>query len=126
MASSTTTAVDVFVNFVSAALISLFGLNYYAMVWAFVGALVALTRSNKMTRTRAVFYVIFSTFIGALLGTAAAEYLALTSRSLIAVLSLLGGVGWQGMIALLLKIMEGRIRAYVPPPPSPPAPPGAM
>lgn len=116
-------AVDAFVTYISAALISLFGLNYYAMVWAFIGALVALTKSAKMTRLRAVFYVIFSTFIGALLGTAAGEYFTLSSRTSIAFLSLLGGMGWQGMIAVLLQVAEGRIRAYVPPILPPPTPP---
>lgn len=120
-----TTAVDGFVTAVSGAITALFGLNYYAMVWAFVGALVALTRSEKMTRMRAVFYVIFSTFIGALLGTAAADYTEIQNRSAIAVMALLGGTGWQGMIAILLKVMEGRIRAYIPPAPAPaPPPPG--
>lgn len=115
--------VDTFVEVISAGLTSLFGLNYYAVVWAFVGALVALTRSEKMTRWRAIFYVMFSTFIGALLGTAGAEFMKITTRSVIAVMSLLGGVGWQGMIAILLKVAEGRMRAFVPPAPSPSSPP---
>lgn len=112
--------VDAFVTVISAGLVSLFGLNYYAVVWAFVGALVALTRSDKMTRWRAIFYVMFSTFIGALLGTAGAEFMKITTRSIIAVMALLGGVGWQGMIAILLKVAEGRIRALVPPASQPP------
>jgi hypothetical protein len=116
MTNATTAAIDGFVGVVSAALVALFGLNYYAMVWAFVGALVALTRSDKTTRTRAIFYVLFSTFIGALLGTAAAEFFGISMRSVIAIMSLLGGVGWQGMIALLLKLAEARIRTYIPPP----------
>lgn len=109
-------AVDGFVGVISAALVALFGLNYYAMVWAFVGALVALTKSEKMTRLFAVIHVLLSTFIGALLGTAGGEYLGITQRSAIAVMSLLGGVGWQGIIALFLKVAEGRLKQYIPRP----------
>src|SRR3954463_16089600 len=108
-------AVDGFVSAVSAALIALFGLNYYAMVWAFVGALVALMKSEKTTRMRAIFYVLFSTFIGALLGTACAEFFKINLNSAISIMSLLGGVGWQGIIAILLKVAEGRLRTYIPP-----------
>lgn len=105
---------DTFVSYISANLISLLGLNYYALVWAFIGALVALTQSNRMERVRAVIYVLLSTFIGALLGTAAGEWLAISKVSLVAVLSLLGGVGWQSMIASMLKIAEARFRIFMP------------
>lgn len=112
---STVVGVDSVVSFISANLISLLGLNYYALIWAFVGALVALTQSERMERLRAVIYVALSTFIGALLGTAAGEWLAISKVSLIAVLSLVCGVGWQGMIAAMLKIAEGRFKSFMTP-----------
>lgn len=111
----TTGAVDTFVTAASASLIALFGFNYYAMVWAFVGALVALTKSDKVPHWgRAVFFVLLSTFIGALISTAFAEFMKITTRSVIAILALLGGVGWQGFIALLIKAMEAYIRLRTP------------
>src|SRR3954471_23139110 len=116
MNAATASAIDGFVTAVSAALVALFGFNYYAMVWAFVGALVALMKSEQLAApVRAIFYVLFSTFIGALLGTAAGELFHMTTRSAIAIMSLLGGVGWQGIIAILLKVAEGKLRTYVPP-----------
>lgn len=93
---------------------SLVGLNYYALVWAFVGALIALTQAERMARWKALGHVMLSMFVGALLGTSAGDFMNISQRSAVAVMSLLGGVGWQGMIAILLKISEGKLKLFLP------------
>lgn len=99
---------------VSQLLLTLFGVDYYAMLWAFIGSLLAITQTLAMTRTRAIIYVLLSTLIGAVLGSAAVAFLGTGNRAFLAVLSCVGGVGHQTLIALLLKVAEGRINSFLP------------
>lgn len=101
--------VDALVANVSAILLALLGVDYYAMLWAFTGALVALTQTN-IGRGRALVYVLLSTLVGSVLGSAAIAFLGSQNRVFLALLSLVAGVGWQTFIALLLRAVEGRLK----------------
>lgn len=114
MQNQQTTAVDAFVVAANGTLLALLGVDYYAMLWAFVGALLVVTQTQKMGRGRAVVYVAVSTLVGAVLGSAAGSFLGAQSRAVNALLALLGGVGWQGIVALLLRMAEGKIKQLIP------------
>lgn len=121
---------DSYVSYASATLLALLGLNYYAFIWAFVGACVALGKTEKLSKGRAILYVMLSTAVGALLGTVAAERFEIKAASIIAIMALLGGMGWQGITAALLQSFRDRIVGAFPgalraPSPSPPPPAGS-
>jgi peptidoglycan/LPS O-acetylase OafA/YrhL len=105
---------DALVAATNAALLALLGVDYYATIWAFVGSLLALTQMQKMTRPRAVIYVLLSTLIGAALAGGAVAFLGTSHRAFTVTLGLLGGAGSQGLVALLLRGVEGRIKSLLP------------
>lgn len=112
--------VEAFVTQISSGLGILLGLNYYALVWAFFGALIPLTKTRKIEGLRIIGYVLFSSFLGALLSTAAADFLHITTRSTISVMALLAGASWQTFVAILVLIAEGHLQRFLPKkPPSP-------
>lgn len=106
--------IESYVAFVSAYLASTLGLNYFAVVWAFIGAMVALTRIQKMNRTRALVYVMLSTLIGALLSTFAADWWKVQVPSAIAFMALLGGMSWQRLTAAAVLAFEHKLRGFLP------------
>lgn len=97
---------------ISQAFLTLFGVDYYAMVWAFVGSCLALTQVPKMTRSRAIVYVVLSTLIGAALGSAAVAFLGSTQRVHLLVCSLVAGAGSQLIVAALLQVALNRIKSF--------------
>lgn len=107
-------AVDAFVAALNAATLALLGVNYYAVVWAFLGSLVAMTQMERKVWSRAVLYSLLSTLIGSLMGTATADFLNITNRSALAFLSILGALGWQTFLAICIKIAEGKLKSYLP------------
>lgn len=94
----------------SQALLTLLGVDYYAMIWAFFGSLVALTQTQRMTRGRAVLFVLLSTLVGAALGTAAFAYLAVQPKAILLVTSVVGGFGFQLILAALTQAVVARIK----------------
>src|SRR4051812_14701043 len=92
-----------FVAGVSQVLLTLFGVDYYAMLWAFVGSLVALSQTGQMTRARALVYVCLSTLVGAALGSAAYVYLAATAKPILLLASVTGGFGWQLIMTAIVQ-----------------------
>lgn len=109
-------AVDVgaFVAVLNAATLALLGVNYYAVVWAFLGSLVAMTQMERKPWMRAVLYSLLSTLMGSLLGTAGADFMGLTNKSALAFLSTVGALSWQTSLALVVKIAEGKLKSFLP------------
>lgn len=105
---------DAAVAVLNAGLLALLGVDYYATLWAFVGSLLAVTQQQKMTRVRAVVYVLLSTLIGAALAGGAVAFLGTQNRAITVVLGLLGGAGSQGLVALLLQGVAGKIKSLLP------------
>jgi hypothetical protein len=99
-----------FVAAASQVLLALFGVDYYAMLWAFVGSLFALGQAKMMTRRRAVAYVALSTLLGAALGTVFVEWAGTTHRAYLIFGSLLGGSGSQLIVPALVAGTINRIR----------------
>lgn len=87
----------------SAISLAMFGVDYYSMLYALVGALIALGHADKMTWPRAVVYVVLATLIGAVIGTATNEYFGLKSRILLIGLCLVGGIIAQAIAGALVK-----------------------
>lgn len=94
----------------SQALLTLFGVDYYAMTWAFVGSLAALTQAGTMTRGRAFVYVLLSTMVGAAFGSAAVVYLDAKPKVILLLCSLVGGFGWQLIMSALVQAVVSRIK----------------
>jgi hypothetical protein len=87
----------------SSVLLTLFGVDYYALMWGLVGACLASTR-------RALIYVALSTLIGAALGTTAVEFFRTTHRAFLITGSLVGGAGAQVLVGALLQLALTRIK----------------
>lgn len=100
-----------FVVAASQVLLALFGVDYYAMLWAFFGSLLALSQSQRMGRSRALLYVLLSTLAGAALGTVFVDWTATTRRGYLILGSLLGGFGAQYIISALLQGVLNRIKS---------------
>ena len=112
-----------FVSGASQVLLTLFGVDYYAMLWAFVGSLVAITQmKNKMGRTRALVYVFLSTMVGAALGSAAFAYLDAKPQAILLICSVVGGFGWQLIMSALVQAVVSRIKTIGGVPHEPPSP----
>lgn len=103
------TVLAAFVTAASQALMTLFGVDYYAVMWAFVGSLAALTQA-KMTMPRAVFYVFLSTMVGAALGSAAFDHLESKTKTVLLLCSVVGGFGWQIIMTALVQAVVSRIK----------------
>lgn len=103
------TTLGAIIAVVSQALLTLFGVDYYAIVWAFVGSLVAVTQT-RMTRPRAIVYVLLSTLVGAALGSAAFAYLDARPKVLLLLCSVVGGFGWQLIMTALVQAVVARIK----------------
>jgi hypothetical protein len=106
---SAVAAVEQFVTQVSTGLGALLGLNYYALVWAGFGAGWTLTKTRKFFGFMAIGYVLFSIFLGALIGTFIADFAGISSRSAIALLAFIGGASWQTIIAAAIRSTEENV-----------------
>lgn len=122
----TVAEVEAWVTGISSGLSAILGLNYYALVWAFFGALIPLTQSRRFDGLTAIAYVLFSTMLGALIGTLAADLLGVTQRSAICLMAVVGGASWQSLIAIAIREAEQGFTAVLrtlftrkPPPPPP-------
>lgn len=98
-----------FVAGVSQTLLTLLGVDYYALMWAFIGSLGALTQAQTMTRSRAIAYVLLSTLVGAAFGSAAFAWLDAKPKILLLLCSTVGGFGWQLIMAALVQAVISRI-----------------
>jgi uncharacterized membrane protein len=97
----------------SGAAMALFGVDYYALLYGLVGALLALPHAEAMGRARAVLFVVLSTLAGAAIGTAAALWMQSASKGLLFVCCLGGGIVSQAAASLLLKNLQRLVDAAV-------------
>lgn len=93
--------------------LALFGVDYYSLLYALVGAFFALGHAEQMGRMRAVVYVTLSTLAGAVIGTAVNEYLGLKSRILLIGLCLVGGIVAQALAGALVRAAPGLARKAI-------------
>ncbi len=106
----TTTGVHAIALGLSALSMALLGVDYYALIWGMIGALVALFHTDQgMGRVRSVIYVALSTLCGAALGTGLLSSISSESRALLNVASLVAGFGAQKIVTALLKAGLKRI-----------------
>lgn len=94
---------------ISTASLALIGVSHYALLWAFVGVGYALFEGRSMSTMRAVIYVVFSTLIGAALGTGVVALFDSASRAVLIVSSLVGGYGMQAILARATHAVLARI-----------------
>lgn len=91
----------------SAVSLALFGVDYYSLLYALIGALMALARSDQMSRGRAVLYVLLSTFAGAVIGNVVASYWEHPTRIALIALCLVGGLIAQVVATVILRVAPG-------------------
>lgn len=107
MLTETSAGLAAFVGALSAMLLALFGVDYYSLLGGLVGAMVALGGVARMSRLGSVAFVLLSTFIGAVIGSVAAGYLAQPSRVLVIMLCIAGGIVAQALASVLLSTAPG-------------------
>lgn len=102
MIPETSAATAALMAAVSAATMAVFGVDYYSLLWALVGAMLAVTLSEKMSRGRAIVYVLLSMLVGAVLGNVVGLRFEHAPKVLLNALCALGGITAQGIASALL------------------------
>lgn len=98
------------VTAVSAVTLALFGVDYYSMLYSFVGALLGLLSIREtISRGRAVLYVALNTVLGAALGNALVEVAGSSSRAALIGACIVCGAGAQMLVTRLLTALGARI-----------------
>jgi urea transporter len=105
---ATTTAASVAAA-VSGITMALLGVDYHAVLYGFVGALIAVSQSQHTSRWRAVVSVVLSTVTGAVLGTAVVQALGLEGRASLLLGCIVGGAGAQALVLGLVRAAGSRI-----------------
>jgi hypothetical protein len=92
--------------------LALLGVDYYSLLYAFVGALFALYEAERMGRGKAVLFAVLSTLAGAVMGSllpqlvgswAGAQISPGAARLLLMAGSIVCGFGMQSILARLLR-----------------------
>lgn len=109
MADPITTADNLVVATVSTATMALMGVSYYALIWAMVGAFLALYQAKGLSRWSAIAFMVLSTLVGAACGTFFADWVNKDSRPLLILASLVCGSGAHVLITALLQAGLKRI-----------------
>ena len=113
MAEPTTTAVAAVITAISAVTLALFGVDYYALLYALVGALLGLLSiKDPMSRVRAVFYVLLNTVVGAALGSALADAMGAKTQVLLSGICVVSGAGAQLLVARAIAALGARIDSF--------------
>lgn len=87
----------------SAVTLALFGVDYYSLLYGFVGAALALSQAEAMGRSRAILYVSLSTLVGAVIGNVFVDWIDHKSRFYLIGSCLVGGIVAQALVAVLIK-----------------------
>ncbi len=93
--------------------LALFGVDYYALVWGFVGAMFALYNGPDLARKPAIAFVTMSTFAGAAIGSMVVLSLGIDHRIILVFCSLVGGVCSQLIINESAKFLTGVIGRFL-------------
>jgi hypothetical protein len=104
----TTSAAVLAGAWLSSAVLSLLGVEYFALVWGVGGAVFALTLTSPETRKAAIVSVLSSALAGAALGSAIAAQLGGGKQAMIA-LSFLVAAGAKPIVSAAIKALENRI-----------------
>lgn len=109
-----TSAVAAIVAAFSAVLLALFGLDYYALVWSFVGTLGAMFfRETSLGSGKSLVYIFLSTLLGAALAQGLVYLIGLKDqRQVIMLLSVIAGGGSQAVASALLEALINRIKRF--------------
>lgn len=95
---------------VSSLTLALLGVSHYALIWGFVGALVALFQHReRMGAFRAITFVMLSTLSGAAMATWGITYLDTGTRPVLIGMSLVAGFGAQLLLTALIRNAIHRI-----------------
>lgn len=84
---------------------AIFGVDYFAIVWGFIGSMFALINNEPTNKLWAIAYVSLSSLIGAAIGSALHEYLAPNQPKII-LIALCAIVGF-GSKRLLTSAIRG-------------------
>lgn len=87
---------------ISAFSVALFGVDYYSLLYAFIGSLLMLSNSQPTSRWVAVGYVVLSAIAGAALGSALVASMGLGLKVYLIVACLVAGGGAHRIVAALL------------------------
>lgn len=112
MAEPTSTTLAGYAAAASGVTLALLGVDYHSLLYGFVGALLAISNSERMTRARAVVYAVLSTLTGAVIGNAAVAFFETTNRSMLIFGCLIGGAGAQGFVYRFIKRANTLIDTY--------------
>lgn len=103
-----TSSLAVAVASVSAAVLALLGVDYYALLWGVIGAVISALWGESLGRTGAIVTVITSSFVGAGFGTAIAEQSG--SRSWLIVAALVCAAGARPIVATAVQVVVARLK----------------
>lgn len=96
----------------SAVTLALLGVDYYSVLYGLVGALFALYEAERMTRGRAVFFVVLSTLGGAMLGNGLLAAVGASNKFVLLTGCIVCGFGALAILARLLnrglKTIDGK------------------
>jgi hypothetical protein len=99
---------------VSSITLAALGVDYYSLIYGFIGALFAILHVTDavMTKGRAITYVALSTMVGAVLGNAALAMFGTSNKFILFFGCLIGGAGAQLLVAAALKAAVSRIESW--------------
>lgn len=107
MAEPTSVTAGALAAALSTATLALLGVDYYSLLWALIGALMALSRSEQMGRGKAILFVLLATLAGAVLGTFAVTQFELRARIALIGLSWVGGLVAQAFASAIFRAAPG-------------------
>lgn len=93
----------------SAATLALLGVDYYSLLWGFVGSLWAVMEAEREPWLRAIVLVALSTLLGAALGFGAQFIVEPPSRAALIFGALLGGAGAKLIVSAGISAVVARI-----------------
>jgi hypothetical protein len=96
--TATAAGVAAWATSASAITLAVFGVDYYALLWGFVGALFARGHAESMTKIRAALYIALSTAVH-------------TSRPILIVLCVACGAGAQRLLDAVVAALESKIKS---------------
>lgn len=108
-----TSTINTAVAALSAAILALLGVDHFALIWGFVGALFSLTTAPPVGRSKALMTVALSTFIGAALGTLLADRINANAVPIVRIVAaLVCAAGAQQLLPLAVQLISNRLKKW--------------